>query len=340
MFVPQRVIFETGSLDYNLGRKLYSHFKNSNVEINECSLNKVKTCIPGDTATSQYLSGKVTLVVGVKKSLSFQSCKPSAHYQLPLVSGCIGQCEYCYLNTQLGDKPFIRAYVNLEEILAQATKYITTRLPEITIFEGAATSDPVPVEPYTGSLKSSINFFAQQPNARFRFVTKYTDIDDLINLDHKNHTDIRFSLNTDRIIKTYEHKTASAQKRIEASAKLLSSQYPIGFIIAPVFIYEGWKQEYKELLISLREALPSASATSSITFEVISHRYTVKAKNRITEIFPNTTLDMKNEARQFKYGQFGYGKYVYPKDAISEVKEFFTSEINSIFKNGVIKYII
>lgn len=339
MFLPQRVIFETGSLDYTLGQKLYNHFKNTDIEVNEASLNKVKTLIPGDTVAAQYSSGKVTMVVGVKKSLTFQSCKPSAHYQLPLVSGCIGQCEYCYLNTQLGDKPFIRVYVNLEDILAQATKYINSRLPEITIFEGAATSDPVPVEPYTGSLKSSINFFAQQPDARFRFVTKYTDIDDLLNLDHKDHTDIRFSLNTEKVIKAYEHKTASARKRIEASIKLISSQYPVGFIIAPVFIYDGWKEEYHELLTSLRQALPSALA-HPITFEVISHRYTEKAKNRINEIFPETTLDMNNEARQFKFGQFGYGKYVYPKESLSEVKDFFKNEITNIFENGVIKYII
>lgn len=256
-----------------------------------------------------------------------------------MVSGCIGQCEYCYLNTQLGDKPFIRVYVNIDEILGQATKYITDRLPEITIFEGAATSDPVPVEPYTGSLKASINFFAQQPDARFRFVTKYTDIDDLLNLDHQNHTDIRFSLNTDKVIKAYEHKTASATKRIEASAKLISSQYPVGFIIAPVFIYDGWKKEYLELLTKLHDVLPSKT-THPITFEVITHRYTVKAKNRINEIFPDTTLDMANETRQFKYGQFGYGKYVYPKEALAEVKEFFTNEVSSIFSNGIIKYII
>lgn len=338
MFKPQRVIFETGCLDYDLGRKLYSHFKNTDTEIFESSLNKVKSYIPGDTPTSQYFSGKTTLVVGVKKSLNFQSCKPSAHYQLPLVSGCIGQCEYCYLNTQLGDKPFVRVFVNIDDILAQAEKYIKTRLPEITIFEGAATSDPVPVEPYTGSLKASINFFAQQADARFRFVTKFTDIDDLLDLDHKNHTEIRFSLNTDSVIKSYEHKTASVQKRIEASAKLYSANYPIGFIIAPVFLYDGWQNEYGRLLQNLRESLSSAS--SPVTFEIITHRYTTKAKNIITEIFPGTALDMENENRQFKYGQFGYGKYVYPKEALSEVKEFFTREISDKFKNGVIKYII
>lgn len=339
MFVPQRVIFETDALEYPLGKKLHSGFKAEGMEIIESSINKVKSNIPGSTPAELYKSGKATLVVGVKKSLTFQSCKPSAHYQLPLVSGCIGQCEYCYLNTQLGDKPFIRVHVNLEDIFKQADKYIKGRLPEETIFEGSATSDPVPVEPYTGALKRAINYFAAQQNARFRFVTKYTDINDLLNLEHKGKTEIRFSLNTDSIIKAYEHKTASAKKRIEASAKLYSAEYPIGFIIAPVFIYEGWEKEYKELLESLREAFPS-KASRTVSFEVISHRYTTKAKNTITEIFPETTLDMENEKRHFKYGQFGYGKYVYPKDTLAQVKEFFQQEITSIFENGVIKYII
>lgn len=65
----------------------------------------------------------------------------------------MGRCEYCYLNTQLGDKPFVRVFVNTEEILEQAKKYIDERSPHITIFEGAATSDPIPIEPYTHSLK-------------------------------------------------------------------------------------------------------------------------------------------------------------------------------------------
>lgn len=338
MFIPQTVIFETGAIDYPLGQELYQYFKNAGTDIAESSPNRVKSLIPGDNAASQYKHGKTTLVVGIKKSLVFQSCKPSAHYQLPLVSGCIGQCEYCYLNTQLGDKPFIRVHVNVDEIFEQARKYISERLPEVTIFEGAATSDPVPVEPYTGALKSAVNFFARQPDARFRFVTKYTDIDSLLDAEHNGHTEIRFSLNTDRIIKTYEHKTASAQKRIEASSKLLSANYPVGFIIAPVFVYDGWQTEYRKLLQELHSAIPSYS--NPVSFEIITHRYTTKAKNRIQEIFPETTLDMDNEKRQFKYGQFGYGKYVYPKESVSEVKEFFSKEISGIFKNGIIKYII
>lgn len=80
-----------------------------------------------------YFEGKSTLVVGIRKSYEFQSCKPSAHYQLPLVSACMGMCEYCYLNTQMGKKPYTKVYVNINEILSMADKYIDDRLPDIML---------------------------------------------------------------------------------------------------------------------------------------------------------------------------------------------------------------
>jgi len=340
MFIPQRVIFEKDSLDYPLGKKLYNDFNLTNkIEIITSSINKVKSNIPGDNLKERYKEGKRTLVVGVKKSLKFQSCKPSAHYQLPLVSGCIGQCEYCYLNTQLGDKPFVRVHVNIEAILDQANKHIIEGIYNPTIFEGAATSDPIPVEGYTQALEKSIIFFGETKNGRFRFVTKYNDVDSLLDLPHHNHTEIRFSLNTDSIIKKYEHGTASVAKRIEACTKLASSKYPIGFIIAPVFIYPGWRDEYYELLMDLKKSLPS-DFEHPLSFEVISHRYTTRAKNIITQVFENTTLPMLDENRKFKYGQFGYGKYVYLKENLDDIKSFFQKELNALFPNSIIKYII
>lgn len=97
MFQPSRVVFEKASLDYPLGNELYEGFiKKREVEVTEVAANRIKSVIPGDNLAQQYHHGKETLVVGVKRSLKFQSCKPSAHYQLPLVSGCMGQCEYCY----------------------------------------------------------------------------------------------------------------------------------------------------------------------------------------------------------------------------------------------------
>ncbi len=340
MFIPKRILFEKNSLNYEMGQDIFDFFKdNKDVEIIELSNNRIKENIPGDNIYDFYRAGKKTLVVGIKRGKTFQTCKPSAHYQLPLFSGCIGQCEYCYLNTNLGDKPYMRVNVNIDDIYATAQKYMDERLPEITIFEGSATCDPIPVEPYSHSLKRTIEFFSQKEEGRFRFVTKFTDIDTLLDAEHNGHTEIRFTLNTNTVINNYEKGTASLEKRIEACNKVAAAGYPMGFIIAPIFLYHNWKDEYHNLLLDLKKSLPQAFSYP-LTFEVISHRYTTRAKNVILDVFPDTTLPMDDEVRTYKYGQFGYGKFVYTKEELAQIKEFFGSEIPSVFPEAVIKYII
>ncbi|WP_372996968.1 spore photoproduct lyase [Lutispora sp.] len=338
MFVPNRVIFEKDALQYSKAIELFDYFRSKGIEIITLNSNRVQG-IPGDNLAEKYAEGKRTLVIGVRKTLKFQTCKPSAHFQLPLVSGCVGQCEYCYLNTQLGDKPYIRAYVNIDEILEQAGKYIKERGDEITIFEGAATSDPLPVEPYTKGLTKAIEFFAKQAKGRFRFVTKFANVEDFIDVEHGGHTSVRFSLNINEVIKSYEHKTPSVRKRIEAASKVIEKGYPTGFLIAPVFLEGDWKKEYDALLKILKDNI-SHMPNKDISFEIISHRFTTKAKNRILQVFPETTLPMNEENRSYKYGQFGYGKYIYNKEQINDMKEFFWETITNYFPEGKILYII
>lgn len=340
MFIPKRIIVEKDAMKYPMTKSILSHFKqNTQVEILNTSSNRLKQLVPGEDLYTQYREGKRTLVIGIKKSLKFQTCRPSAHYQLPLVTGCMGQCEYCYLNTQLGDKPFVKVYANVEEILEQAQRYTEERLPKCTIFEGAATSDPVAVEPYTHSLQNVITWAGQSEKARFRFVTKYKDVDSLLSLPHNDHTEIRFSLNTTTVIEQYEHATASRNIRIEASKKVAEAGYPVGFIIAPVFLYPNWREEYHALFMEISWQM-QMHLKHPLTFEIISHRYTTRAKNRIIQIYPETMLPMQEEERSFKYGQFGYGKYVYPKEELVGMKDFFEKEIKDLWSDAIIKYII
>ncbi|NLL17786.1 MAG: spore photoproduct lyase [Clostridia bacterium] len=339
MFHPKRVFFEQASLEYPLGQELYERFKQAKVPVFMIGSHNRVTGIPGKTPREAYLEAKRTLVVGIRRTLEFSTCKPSAHYQLPLSTSCTGQCQYCYLQTTLGKKPYIRVYVNVDEILEQAEKYINKRAPEVTFFEGAATSDPIPVEPYTGSLAKTIEFFGNQPLGRFRFVTKFTDVDTLLGIDHRGHTHFRFSINTEHVIKSYEQGTPGSAARLKAARKVAEAAYPLGFLIAPIFYYDNWKQDYSHLISSLAEELEE-TVSSELTFELISHRFTASAKKRILEVFPDTTLPMEEEERKYKFGQFGYGKYVYPKETMEEIKEFFHREINTYFPSAEIKYLV
>lgn len=339
-FLPQRIFFESGSLDYPMAQRILARFKaNPGVSINMLKPRQRIPNTPGIAWKDAYRTGKRTLVVGIRKTLKFQSCKPSAHYQLPLVTGCMGQCEYCYLNTQFGKNPYIRVYVNLEEVLNQATNYIEARKPDLTVFEGAATSDPLPVEPYTRSLADTIQFFAGQEQARFRFVTKYDDVDSLLHLQHQGHTTIRFSINADSIIHNYEHFTPPLTKRMQAAAQVAKSGYPLGFIIGPVILFDGWESEYQAMLAELKESL-SDYVQDSIRFEIISHRFTSRAKNTIMEIYPSSSLPMDESERKYKYGQFGYGKYIYPPAQMKSIQKYFSEEVPAYFTESKIDYII
>ncbi|AWZ47816.1 spore photoproduct lyase [Clostridiaceae bacterium 14S0207] len=335
MFIPEKVIIEKKALEYELGNTLLKYFKENNIEVVINSSNRI-TGIGGKTPLEMYSKGKNTLVVGIRKDLKFQSCKPSAHYQLPLVTGCMGMCEYCYLNTQLGKRPYIKINVNIDEILNRAKQYADDRLPENTIFEGAATSDPIPVEPYTHALRKSIEFFSKSNNMKFRFVSKYDDIEGLIGIKHNNKTEVRFSINTNYIIKKFEHKTPLLEKRIAAAKKLFDDGYKIGFLIAPVFIYDNWKKEYGDLI----ERVGTEFKGKNITFEIISHRFTSRAKTNILDVFPQTKLPMNEEERKFKYGQFGYGKFVYENAIMNDIKTFFISQLNQYFDHNNLIYII
>ena len=336
----QRAFFEKEALDYPIGQMVYQKVKQEGIPTEFLRSHNRVTSIPGHTPRESFFHGKNTLVVGVRRTLDFATCKPSAHFQLPLVTGCAGICEYCYLNTQLGKKPYTRIYVNIEDILNQALKLIEERKPSVTLFEASAVSDPLPVEPYAHLLAHTIDFFSSQEHGRLRFVTKFDHIEDLLSLDHKGHTRIRFSINTDKMLKKYEHRTPPLEARLEALNRVLKSDYPGGVIIAPVFLESNWEEDYRRLLQDMRTQIDPLY-DDQLEFEVISHRFTKRAKNRILEVFPDTELPMnEEEGRQFKYGQFGYGKYIYPKDRLKEAEIFFRQEIESLFPRTRIAYII
>ena len=338
-FQPSKVIIRENALDYPLGKKLNTIFsKKNNVEVFNISSRGPFPLNYDIPFKEKFHRAKDIIVVSVRSTNKFQTCKPSAHYQLPLVSGCPGRCHYCYLSTNLGKNPYVKVYVNTQEIYQKAEEYINERKPEKTIFEGAATSDPLPVEKWTGTLANTIEFFGQKKKAKFRFVTKYDEVTPLLKLKHNKNTEFRFSLNSQNIIKKYEPGTPALQNRINAASRVYKSGYPTGFLIAPLFEYENWKQDYKALIELLAKNIDSKG--NDIFFELITHRFTERAKNIIQKAYPKNKLPMNEDKRRFKYGQFGYGKYVYPKKTMDTIKSYISKTIKTHFPKTTIKYFV
>ena len=336
-FVPQLVYIEPKALEYELGRELKEKFEKMGIEIRETTSHNQVRNIPGNNELQQYRNAKSTLVVGLRRTLKFDTSKPSAEYAIPLATGCMGHCHYCYLQTTLGSKPYIRTYVNLDEIFDQATKYIEERKPEITRFEAACTSDIVGIDHLTHSLKRTIEFIGQTEYGRLRFVTKFHHVDHLLDAKHNGKTRFRFSVNSRYVIKHFEPGTSSFDERLEAARKVANAGYPLGFIVAPIYMHEDWEEGYYELFERLSNSLQGVNLTN-LTFELIQHRFTKPAKRVIEKRYPKSKLEMDEEKRKYKWGRYGIGKYVYKDEEAKDIESTIRGYIHQFFPEAEIQY--
>ncbi|WP_274365366.1 spore photoproduct lyase [Paenibacillus thermotolerans] len=336
-FTPELVYFEPDSLEYPMGARIYRWAQEQGLPIRMTTSHNRITNLPGESELEKYRMAKRTLVVGIRKTLDFDQSKPSAEYAIPIATGCMAHCHYCYLQTTLGAKPYVRVYVNIDDITNRALQYIQERAPETTRFEAACTSDPVSLEHITGSLAQLIEFMGKQEYGRLRFVTKFNNVDSLLGLHHNKHTRIRFSVNADYVIKSFEPGTSSFAARIEAAGKVARAGYPLGFIIAPIIWHEGWEEGYAELLRKLKAEVPP-EAEEELTFELIQHRFTKTAKRVIEARYPKTKLEMDETKRKYKWGRWGQGKYVYPDEQAHALREFITEQIFENFPKAAIDY--
>lgn len=337
-FIPERVFFIPGALDYPLGRKLYDYFMDKGIHLVQTTMQNVSRNIPGSNEKEKYAASRRSLVVRTKKALDFDVCRPSADYEFPLVTNCPGSCEYCYLQTTQGYKPYLTVYVNLEQIFESVKQHIIKNEHRLTTFEVASTGDPLSLEHLTGSLARTIEFFGTLENGRLRLVTKFDNVEPLLNLKHNGHTRFRVSINSRYIIKNFEHNTAAFEERLSAASKISHAGYPSGFIVAPIMIYDGWEREYLELFDNLNEQIDVKKSGQPLTFELIQHRYTPIAKNFILQRFPNTKLDMDDAGRALKWGKYGRFKYVYPKEVSQKIKNYISELIYERFPDAVIEY--
>jgi len=336
-FTPQLVYIEPRALDYPLGKELKEKFEKMGLEIRETTSHNQVRGIPGDNEFQQYRNAKSTLVVGVRKTLKFDTSKPSAEYAIPLATGCMGHCHYCYLQTTLGSKPYIRTYVNIEEIFAQADEYMKERGEQITRFEAACTSDIVGIDHLTHSLKKAIEHFGKSETGQLRFVTKYHHVDHLLDAKHNGKTRFRFSVNSKYVIKNFEPGTSSFDERLEAAKKVANAGYPLGFIVAPIYLHEDWQAGYYELFHRLSESLRDTKI-KDLTFEMIQHRFTKPAKKVIAKRYPKTKLEMDEEKRKYKWGRYGIGKYVYKDEEAQCLEATIRGYIAEFFPYAEIAY--
>ena len=353
LWKPRRVLVTPAALEWEHGQRIVARGEALGAEIIRLKANRLtgitRAAGEGEDPRRAYVEAKTTLAVVVSPAgkRKLQPIPPSADWRFHLAEGCPAHCQYCYLAGSLQGAPITRVYANLPEILEGLRDYagkgtITSRseqrAAEGTTFEGSCYTDPLGIEHLSGSLGEAIRFFgAWEAPVQFRFTTKFDEVEPLAGIRHGGRTRIRFSVNAAKIVRDFEGGTASLAARLSAMSRMAEAGCPVGLTLARIMPFEGWRQGYEELLDGVRAALAGV-AKLDLTVEMITHRFTPGSKELLLNWYPKTTLEMDEEARTRKLNKFGTFKYVYPKEPMGEMKQFFVAALARVLPQARILY--
>ena len=333
VWMPKRVVFTPKALQEPYGQHLYERLEALELPVEVLKSNRI-TGVRGEDERQTYATAKRTLAVVTAPPSAFQlrPIPPSADWQYNLAEGCPAHCQYCYLAGSLSGPPIVRVYANLPDILQNTIRY--EQPGQHTSFEASCYTDPLGIEHLTGGLAESIRHFGTRENARLRWVTKYDQVDSLLDLPHHGHTRCRISLNAEPIARRLEGGTASVYARLQALRRLAlprsqgGGDYPIGVVLAPIMPIPNWEAHYSALFDRLEETL---DFSCDLTFELITHRFTPGSKDVLLQWYPNTLLDLDESQRDVKRNKFGGKKFVLPKDTMQTLRSFITQELTRRF---------
>jgi spore photoproduct lyase len=192
LWKPKQVLFTPAALQEPFGQQIYERVMTLDLPVELLKSNRL-TGIRGETERETYQLAKQTMAVVVAPPSAFklQPIPPSADFQFHLAEGCPAHCQYCYLAGSLQGPPVVRVFANLPAILENTSAY--SKPGKNTTFEASCYTDPLSIEHLTGSLSESIRYFGSRKNNHLRWVTKYNQVDSLLDLPHHGNTRCRIS---------------------------------------------------------------------------------------------------------------------------------------------------
>ncbi len=330
--MPRRVLVTRSAREWDHGRGILARVAAAGADIVELPGDRLSLNLPDDPRRA-YAEAKATLavVVAPPSKRRLQPIAPSADWRVDLAEGCPAHCSYCYLAGSLKGPPITRVYANLDEILAGLPTYLgqgtitsrnAGRAHEGTTFEASCYTDPLALEPLTGSLSAAIAWFGRwQADAQLRFTSKFADVAPLLAISHGGRTRMRASLNP-RLFARFEGGTSPVAARLAALRQMALAGYPVGLTIAPIIAAEGWEAAYATLIEDAATALNDVPALD-LTVELITHRFTAGSKAVLDSWYPGSSLDMSNALRATKRTKFGTEKQVYDAPMMKALRGFF-----------------
>lgn len=235
-------------------------------------------------------TGKQTLFLTKNRGAFIRVCPGTHSYTccgykiLHIGTFCTMDCSYCILQSYF-HPPVLQYFVNHTDLLMELERYFDNG--EISRIGTGEFTDSLIWEKWTDLSKILVQKFAGQQKCVLELKSKTVSIGALQHLDHQKKTIVSWSLNTQPIIKTEEHRTAPLSARLKAAQKCESWGYPIGFHFDPIIIYDNWEQDYEKVI---QQIFKYVSPLNIVWISLGTFRYMPALKPIIQKRFPDSKI--------------------------------------------------
>lgn len=330
MFIPEKIYYEEGIENYELGKELLEKYKDIPKTIieNHNNIEEMRK-----KQNSEFPKMKKNLIIGTRKTHKYTPNAKISNFLVPYTSsGCTAMCMYCYLVCNYNKCAYLRLFVNREQMLDRIIKTANSA-EENYVFEIGSNSDLVLENTITNNLVWTIENFKNSKKGKLTFPTKFDMVDSILKLDHQGKIIVRMSVNPEEIINKVEFGTSRLKQRIEAINKLVEADYEVGILVAPIIFIDNWKRLYEKLFKDLSELL-SKRVKEKVFFEFIFMTYSYIHKMINKEAFPNA-IELYNKELMTVRGR---GKYTYNQFVRQEGEKFFRELMHKYFQINQIIY--
>jgi len=170
--------------------------------------------------------------------------------ELKWAYGCPFDCSWCYLKGTFRFRPegIKPAYKDLEKVKLHVETFLhKIETPEI--LNTGEIADSLMGEngdcPFS---KFIISLFEKQNRHKVLFVTKSTNVKNLLEIASPRQVIVSFSLNAKPVAERWEKRAPSVERRIEAAKKLFDVDYEVRIRIDPMVPVENWEKHYVQLI--------------------------------------------------------------------------------------------
>jgi len=170
--------------------------------------------------------------------------------ELKWAYGCRFDCSWCYLKGTFrfrpeGIKPAIK---NLEKVKLHVQTFLN-EVKEPEILNTGELADSLMMENGTQAFsKFIIPLFETQNRHKVLFVTKSTNIRNLLEINPHDQVIVSFTLNALPVAELWEKRAPKVLDRISSASELYRAGYEIRIRIDPMVPKDNWEELYQELI--------------------------------------------------------------------------------------------